>query len=125
MVLNENPKIPSTRELFRSIRTIRGDWKLKTPLQKWCYLYGIGRAALYPPRVPSFEDDDTISFRSYQGIIYATIYVLLAFYTLWYHIIRGEFYKALPCTCILSMLLAVSLQTLSCYSLSFTHYKLF
>lgn len=52
---NKKCIIPTVRELYRSVRTIQVDWNLKTPLQKWCYLFGIGRAPFILPVVPVFE----------------------------------------------------------------------
>lgn len=110
MVVNKNLEIPSVRELFQSIRTIRRDWKSKTPLQKFCYFYGVGRASCIIPAVPIFEDQQTLTIWSYQGYVYIAIYSALGVYTVNYHIVRDEFLKILPCTCLLSFILAVSFQ---------------
>lgn len=45
MMINQNLKIPSTLEMLKSIRTIRSEWKWKSPLEKYCYMIGIGKPA--------------------------------------------------------------------------------
>lgn len=110
MVLNEKLPIPSFLDLIRSLPTIRTEWSLKTPLQKWCYFYGIGRMVIKPVQVPVFEEDQTLSWLSYQMCVYVGSYILLAIYTFYYHLIRGEMVKCLPCTCLLGLVIAVSLK---------------
>lgn len=43
MELNKKLKIPGVRELIQ-ITINREEWHLRTPLQKFGYLYGIGKA---------------------------------------------------------------------------------
>lgn len=99
-MLNKNLKIPTVPELFRSIRNIRENWKCKTPLQKWSYLFGIGRAACVVVKVPLFEEDQTLSLWAYQGFLYFGSYFLLGLYTVYYYHMSGEIAKSLPCTCL-------------------------
>lgn len=110
MVLNEKLPIPSVWELFQSIPNIRLEWCLKTPLQKWSYLYGIGKATCLIVKIPFYEEDQTLSLWAYQGIVYIGAYFILAIYTLFYHFIRDESIKCLPCTCLLGLIIAVSLK---------------
>lgn len=110
MVFNKKFAIPTVRELIKSFRTIQYDWSLKTPLQKWCYFYGIGRAACIITAIPFFEDDQTLSPCVYQLSFYAGIYFLLSIYTVYFHLIRGELEKCLPCTCQLSLIAAVRFE---------------
>lgn len=56
MVVSSKFKIPTGRELLKSLNNARGEWAIKTPLQKWCYLYGIGRAAFGIMRVPTMTN---------------------------------------------------------------------
>lgn len=116
MVLNKKLTIPSVRELFQSLPTIRKDWILKTPLQKWCYFYGVGKAACKITAVPIFEEDQTLSLWAYQLPVYIGINLVLVVYTVYYHLILGEMTKCLPCTCILTVLLAVSIEFIFLYS---------
>lgn len=75
MVSNKKLTIPSVHELFQSLRTIRSDWSLKTPLQKWYYFYGISRASFIIPAITVFEYDQTLSLWIYQGFVYFGVYL--------------------------------------------------
>lgn len=101
MVYNKKLVIPTVRELFRSVRTVGEDWKLKTPLQKWSFLYAIGRASSIIIRVSIYSDDQTLSWWAFQGCVYFGIYFLLGVYTVYYYFMHGEVTKSLPCTCLL------------------------
>lgn len=92
---NEKLTIP-TGKLFRSLRTIRGDWGLKTPLQEWCYLFSFGRAACSLVQSRVYEDDLTLSLWAYQGCVYFLAYFIPGVYTVCYYAT-----KCLPCTCVL------------------------
>lgn len=108
--LNNQLKIPTFRELIKSIPTIRSTWRLRTPLQKWCYLYGIGKAILHPTDHPFFKDDQTLSTFIYISIVPMAVYTILAIYTIFYYIANGEPAKCLPCTCLLTLGLAVCVE---------------
>lgn len=97
MALNLKFVIPTGRELFRSFKNARSEWKLKTPLQKWCYLYGIGRAPYRVLRMSLLNDVNKVHWFSYFAMVYATLLPLLALYTLCYYTYRGEPQMALPC----------------------------
>lgn len=72
MVINSKFKIPNARELFKSLKNARSQWKLKTSMQKWCYLYGIGRAALDFIRIPLMNDVSHVHWFTYCLITYMT-----------------------------------------------------
>lgn len=110
MAPNKKLVIPTGRELLKSIRNIRADWKMKSPLQKWCYLYGIGRASCTVMILPVFEGDQTLHWLAYQGIVHGGLFIILAAYTVAYHWIGGQYAKCLPCTCLLCPLIAVRLK---------------
>lgn len=110
-MFNKKLIIPTARELFQSMSTIRDDWNFKTSLQKYCYLYGVGRAACIIVQLPIYEDDQTLPMMAYQGCVYVATYFLLAIYTVYYFVMNGEFAKCLPCTCLLvGPVVSVSLQ---------------
>lgn len=108
MILNEKLKIPSSRELFKSFRTISTVWWYKTPNQKWCYIYAMGKSASKPIGLPLFESDQTIYWNAY--LIYGIFgcYTLLALYTAYYYAIDGEPGKCLSSTCLLGIASCVS-----------------
>lgn len=96
MVLNENLKIPSTRDLFIALR-YRETRKSKTPLEKWCHLYGIGRFVAKLPSSTAFIDDQTLNWFIYCSIVFTIYYLCLTIYTA-YYISNGEPFKCLPYT---------------------------
>lgn len=103
--------IPTVYLLYRSLRSIKQDWELKTSQEKWCYIYGIGRSACLIVKLPLFEDDQTLSLWAYQGFVYSGVHILLVAYTVYYYLINGDVTKCLPCTCLLvGPVIAVSLR---------------
>lgn len=100
MVLNEQLKIPNFRELIK-ISWNRSEWKSQTPLQKWCYLYGIGRASFTFLGFTTFKEDQTLSWNVCIPFFCTVVYTILAIYTTFYCIVHGEPSKILPCTCLL------------------------
>lgn len=110
MVLNEKFDVPSVREQIKIIFN-KSDWRAKTPYQKWCYLYGIGRTSLNILGFPVFRDDPSLYWFSYIFFVYMGIDIALVLYTIYYYLIRGDFNGFLPCTALLvGPLLCVSLK---------------
>lgn len=78
----------------------------KTPLEKWCYLYGIGKTACTVVAL-------TKMIRPSQCLLIKHLFTLLFFftlhilYTVYYHLIRDEFLEFLPSTCFLAPLVAI------------------
>lgn len=111
MVLNTKFKIPPALELFKSIPKAKHDWKLKTPMQKWCCFYGIGRVAYNVTRIPLFRENiNDVHWFGCFSLISSTIAVFLSIYTIWYHQLRGEIQISLSSTCLASTLVAVCKQ---------------
>lgn len=108
MLSNKRLKIPTVRELIKSIPSIRREWKYKTPLEKWRYFFAVGKAALGLAAIPLYEINQTLCFYSYFLFYYGGAYILLTLYTLYYYVVRSEFPKCLPCTCMLGLILSVS-----------------
>lgn len=100
MVLNKNIKVPSTFEIVKTVVN-KGEWKLKSPLQKWSFLYGIGRSCLKLWKHPIYEEDQTLHWFSYFPLFYLFVYIALGVYTAIYYISHSEFIKCFPCTCLL------------------------
>lgn len=101
MVLSEKIETLSLVELLKGLPSIAHDWRCKTAYQKWCYFRSIGKTAFKYCAIPLYEIDQTLNWYSYFQIIYTGLYTVLALYTLWFYINRGEFAKCLPCTCLL------------------------
>lgn len=112
MALNAKIQALSIVELVKSVRTIRQDWRIKTPYQKWCYLYSIGKAAFKLVAIPLYEIDQKLSWYSHFSLVYMGLAVTLALYTAIFYTIRGEFVKSLPSTCFAPVLIAVSIDIL-------------
>lgn len=108
MLLNRGIDVLSVLGVIKSLRTIGKEWHEKTPYQKYCYMYSIGRAAFKLLALPLFEIDQKLNLYSYFPCFYITLYTLLVINTVIFHIGNGEFVKCLPCTCFLPLLLAVS-----------------
>lgn len=100
MVLNEKFEIPPLREVLNIPKT-RAEWKFKTPLQKWCNLYRIGRVSLNILGFPVFREDPSLYWYSYVFFVYMAIDVLLVMYTAYYFLSLGDLGAFLPCTALL------------------------
>lgn len=110
MILNEKIVTLSIVELLKSVRTIRRDWKTKTPYQKWCYMYSIGKVAFKLVAIPLNEDDQKLNWYSYFSFVYVGLYISLVIYAAIFYTNRGEFAKFLPSTCLLVIMIAVSIK---------------
>lgn len=99
--VNEKFEVPSLRELLE-VRTTRAKWDSETPLQKWSYLYGIGRASLNFLGFPVFRDDPSLYWFSYVFFVYMGVDMVLVFYTAYRCLsMDGGFGVFLPCTALL------------------------
>lgn len=108
MVLNEKIASLSIVAFAKSIFTIRQDWRIKTPYQKWCYLYNIGKTAFKINTIPLYENDQKLNWYSYFSYFYIGMYAFIVLYTAFFYIIHGEFVKCFPCTGFIATLIAVS-----------------
>lgn len=98
MLQNVKLKIPSSLDILRNLPRARAEWRYKKPLQKFCYLYGIGKMALSKVKLPIFEEDRSVKWFSYFAFMYIGSLFILAVYTAIYWTIQGGFYRCLPCT---------------------------
>lgn len=106
--LEKNIKIPTVKELLKSLSNARHEWKWKSPLQKWCYLYAIGKAAFDLNKLPLFRKDPTkIHWWAYFTFVYAGSDVVIVLYTFYYYLMRGDVYTCLPCTVMFGLTLSV------------------
>lgn len=114
MELNKKLKIPGVRELIQ-ITINRKEWHLRTPLQKFSYLYGIGKACTSPTGFTVFQDDQKIVWYSYVIGSFFIIYQLFAAYTVFHYVNKGELLQCLPCTCLLGLAISVRYSTFCVY----------
>lgn len=98
MVLKPNFNVPTTRELISILMSLE-KWKLKTPLQKWTHLYGVGTSLCNVLKVTCFTEDQTLCWYSYYPLVYVSIHFIFVLYTMAYYILNGELANGLPCTC--------------------------
>lgn len=98
MTLNKNFNVPTTRQLIKTMVNLKR-WKLKTPLQKWTYLYGVGKSFCNVIKATPFIKDQTLCWYSYYPLVYISIHFTLVIYTMAHYIRNGEPGKSLPCTC--------------------------
>lgn len=108
MVLNKKVKILSARELVKSFRTIKTDWGSKTPNQKWCYFYAVGKMMTKPIGLPLFEEDQSIHWYSYSSYGVVGFYALLVLYTAYYYFMHDEPEMIFPSTCLFGIIFCVS-----------------
>lgn len=90
MTVDSKLNIPTVRELLTSLKNIREEWKLKTPSQKWCIFYGIGRAGFGIASIPLFND---INYLHWSGLVllgYLTVVICLSIYTLTFYGLHGH-----------------------------------
>lgn len=114
MKLDQNLRIPKPFELIKLTYGGNHELSKKTPLEKWCYLYGIGRMFISPIGYTIFEDDQTLHWKSKTTPIICIAYVLLSVHTAFHYIKQGQFVKCLPCTCLLAILLSVCISFARC-----------
>lgn len=101
-------KILSSIEILRRLLRAKVEWRYKKPLQKFDYLYGIGRMALSKVKIPTFEKDQTVNWFSYFGFMYSGVFNFLLICTGIYCIIKGKPSKLLPSTIMFTVCLGVS-----------------
>lgn len=111
MILNSKFNIPNVCEIFISLKNARHEWKSKTPMQKWCYFYGISKAVYRLTCFSLFNDLNHVHWFAYFIFEYMTVGFLLTFYTLYYYARIGELQMGLSSTCIRQIHLEFSQNT--------------
>lgn len=112
MVVNTKYKIPSSLDLYR-ITTGKDDWQSKIPIDKWSYLFGIGKVFGDVSGLVVFNDDQRYRLRASFFYIFTVVYALLTIYTFYFHLNRGDLEYFLSATCLLTgPVLAVSSEYL-------------
>lgn len=106
-MLNSKFKIPNALELLKSLKNVRGEWKSKTPMQKWCYLYGIGKDPFGLLRLPILNDVNHVHWFGYFIFVNASVVVSLSLYTVLYYAYHGQLKMGLPSTCMAIVLIGV------------------
>lgn len=101
-------KTQSSLEILSRLLRTKVEWRDKNPLQKFNYLYGIGRMALAKIKIPTFEKDQTLSWFSYFVFMYSGIFCILVLYSAIYWIIKEKPSKLFPSTIMFTVVLEVS-----------------
>lgn len=98
MRFKRHPKALNWMQLLKSLPNARREWNLKTPLDKYFYLYSFGRAPAGAIELQVFEDVDVHWF-SFFYFVYSGTLTALVLFTFYDWFLRGEISKALPCSC--------------------------
>lgn len=106
MLVNRKFNVPTIPQLFKSLKTYTSDWEKKTPLEKWCYLYAIGRGAFACIASPLMNE--SYHWLRYVLVFYTGITPWLAPYTVIYYAYHGEISTGLPSTCLACVCMSVS-----------------
>lgn len=107
---NEHFKVPTALELFETIKNYKTEWKQKTPKQKWCILYAIGRISFTACQYSIFRDINVVHWFAFFIIGYQSIIFLLSLYSIYIFNTEGAIEKALPSTCMPCIFIGVSKQ---------------
>lgn len=108
IMVNKILNIPSGWNLLKRIPRIIFEWKLMSPKQKWCYLYGIYKTSLM--RFPFYGTSRTeVHWFSYFILFYSFVLGILMLYTFYYYLPRGDLLSCFPCTCLIGILTAVNI----------------
>lgn len=110
MAVNSIFNVPGLLELLKSLKNCRVEWKLKTPMQKWCYLYGIGRAGYRLIRIPLMNDVHNPHWFGYFALFYAALVMVLSLYAVIYYAYIGQIEMGLPSTCLAVLFIGVRTQ---------------
>lgn len=95
MVLNQKINAPPIREVFQ---LKRAEWHSKTPYEKWCCLYSIGRVSLDVLGFPVYHEKMVFRWYTWVFFVYLAIDMLGVLYTGYCYIFSGELSEFLPCT---------------------------
>lgn len=72
-MLNKNLTIPTAIELLTAFKN-KSTWKSKTPLQKWCHFYGIGKLAATFGKLTFYVDDPSLYWVSYIPLVFGLLF---------------------------------------------------
>lgn len=97
---NDNAfEVPRWSEILKRIPNCRSDWAQKKSLQKFAYLYGIGKMGADAVGFTIFRDDQTLTVFSYLFVVVPFVQIILMFYTLGLYAGKGEMMsKGILCT---------------------------
>lgn len=91
---------------LKSWRKFHEDWRMKTPKQKWFFIYGIGAKICDSMGVRVYSDMKNYWYSYFNGFI-GIIYLGTLLYTLWFYFVKGEFARGLQCTCTIGIVFSV------------------
>ena len=110
LVLNSKFQTPNGSELLKSLKNAKSEWKSKTPMQKWCYFYSLGKIPFAMLRVPLLNDVNHVHWFGYFVFVYMIVDFFLMIYTIIYYAQRGETQMGLPSICIAFVALGVRME---------------
>lgn len=116
-------KIPSLRDIILTTFG-RCNWITKKPIEKWSYLYGIGHYSCLMCGFSIFKVPQNYVYRSSLSYSYTLTYALLAIYTIYFHMRRGDPGNSLSCTCLLVGPI-LTVRSKHCFVIGFMLYSWF
>lgn len=90
MMLNNELKILTIRELLNSLPTILRDWKFHTPFWKFCYFYCMGRTAYRVIGIPLFQKNQSRYWYSHLTFVLFVVHFVCTLYTAVYYLRRQQ-----------------------------------
>lgn len=116
MTTNSNFKALSLLELIKSVPNAKQDWRVKSPLGKWCYFYSFGKVPLNLVRL-AFIDEHMKKQQliGYFMFTYFTGAIILSIYSMYDYFQRGDLQSGLVSTCMAAIMCGVRKQNKICH----------
>lgn len=92
--------------LFKLMKSIKREWYLRTPRQKWMLIYWIGAKASESIGVTVYGDMNNHWYSYFPGFV-GFLYQSMVLYTLVHNFVEGDYAKGLQCTCWLGVTISV------------------
>lgn len=92
---------------FKVLNNFKEEWHLKTPKQKWLFIYYIPAKMCEVLGIRVFTDSK-INWFSYFPLVVAMIHFPSVLYTLWIYHKRGEILIGMQCLCTTGIMISVS-----------------
>lgn len=88
------------------LNTFKGEWRKKTPKQKWLFIYNIAAKSSEAIGIRVYTDLK-ITWFSYFGAAMGLVHFPCVFHTLWISYKKGELLKGMQCTCTCAIMISV------------------
>lgn len=92
---------------FKILKIKQGEWKMKSPKQKWQTFYGFGDWMCKLIGIHIYDDLNNYWY-SYSPALLTFIHFLLTIYTIQLHAKDGDILREMECTCVIGIVVTVS-----------------